>query len=244
MAYETILYAAEEGVATITLNRPEKLNAYVPEMGDDIIEAFGEARADSSVGAVIVTGAGRGFCAGVDLERLKQDMAAGSGSATSIADTAFVRTFPEELHDFPKPTIAAINGAAIGVGVTFILPFDIRIAAAGVKMAVPFTKLGMLPGLGSSHLLPELLGPARAKELVLTGRTILSEEAERIGLVHQVVPAEELLSTVGDLARDLAKRDPRIMAAAKQVLHYGAGATMAEALENERHSGSRLREGR
>ena len=84
MAYETILYAVEDGVATITLNRPEKLNAYVPEMGSDIIEAFGEARADSSVGAVVVTGAGRGFCAGVDLERLKQDMAAGSGAATNI----------------------------------------------------------------------------------------------------------------------------------------------------------------
>ena len=241
MSYAEILYAVSDGVATITLNRPEKLNAYVPEMGNEIVEAFGEARNDDSVGAVVVTGAGRGFCAGVDIERLMKDRAAGDGSGPKIGEEAFVRTFPLELRDFPKPTIAAINGAAIGVGVTFILPFDLRFAAPGIKMAVPFTKLGMLPGLGSSHLLPALIGLARAKDLVLTARTIRSEEAERIGLVNQVVPAEELLSTVGELARDLAKRDPRVMAAAKRALHYGAGATMAEAVANEQGASGELR---
>ena len=247
MGYETILYEVEERVATITLNRPDKLNAYVPEMGNEIVAAFAAARDDADVGAVLVTGAGRGFCAGVDLDRLKEDHAArAAGKETSgppIGQEAFVRSFPAELLDFPKPTIAVVNGAAIGVGVTFILPFDLRIAAAGAKLAVPFTKLGMLPGLGSSHLLPALIGLAKAKELVLTARTILAEEAERIGLVHQVVPADELLETAGALGRDLASRDPRILAAAKRSLHYGALTWMSEALENERREGEVVRGG-
>jgi enoyl-CoA hydratase/carnithine racemase len=243
VSYETILYAVEERVATITLNRPEKLNAYVPEMGNEIVEAFGVARDDANVGAVVVTGAGRGFCAGVDLERLKQMRTAAETAGPKLGEEAFVRSFPEELLDYPKPTIAAINGAAIGVGVTFILPFDLRIAAAGVKLAVPFTKLGMLPGLGSSHLLPTLIGLVKAKELVLTARTILSEEAERIGLVNQVVPADELLKTVGDLARDLAGRNPRVLAAAKRALHYGAQASMGEAMKNEQREGDAVRSG-
>jgi 2-(1,2-epoxy-1,2-dihydrophenyl)acetyl-CoA isomerase len=212
-------------------------------MGNDIVAAFAEAREDASVGAVVVTGAGRGFCAGVDLERLMESRAEAEQAGTRLGEEPFLRTFPEELRNFPKPTIAAVNGPAIGVGITFILPFDLRIAAAGVKMAVPFTKLGMLPGLGSTHLLPALIGPVKAKELVLTARTILSEEAERIGLVNQVVPGEELLATVGELARELASRDPRIMAAAKRALHYGAEATMGEALKNEQREGNGLRSG-
>lgn len=243
MGYETILYSVEEGVATITLNRPEKLNAYVPEMGDDLMAAFRVARDDTNVGAVVVTGAGRGFCAGVDLDRLKESRAAGGSGGTQLGDEAFLRSFPEELRDYPKATIAAVNGHAIGVGITFILAFDLRIAAAGVKMAVPFTKLGMLPGLGSTHLLPRLIGPAKAMELILTARTILSEEAEQIGLVNQVVPGDELVSTVAELARDLATRDPRIIAAVKSALHYGETASMGEALENEKHQGAAIRSG-
>ena len=122
-------------------------------------------------------------------------------------------------------------------------PYSGPLAAAGVKLAVPFTKLGMLPGLGSSHLLPTLIGLVKAKELVLTARTILSEEAERIGLVNQVVPADELLKTVGDLARDLAGRNPRVLAAAKRALHYGAQASMGEAMKNEQREGDAVRSG-
>ena len=243
MSYETILYSVSEGVATITLNRPEKLNAYVPEMGEDLVAAFGQARDDDEVGAIVVTGAGRGFCAGVDLERLMESRAEAEAAGTKLGEEEFLRVFPLELRDFPKPTIAAINGAAIGVGITFILPFDLRIAAAGVKLAVPFTKLGMLPGLGSTHLLPQLIGGARAKDLVMTGRTILAEEGERIGLVSQVVPGEELLEHVGELARDLAKRNPRVLAAVKRALHAGEHSSMSEAMETEQREGASIREG-
>ena len=244
MTYDNILFDASDGIGTITLNRPDKLNAYTTEMGDEVYDAFGRGREDDTIRAVILTGAGRGFCAGVDLDHLRAHQSGGNASAgPRLGEEAFLRTFPLELLDYPKPTIAAVNGPAIGVGITFILPFDLRIAAAGVKMAVPFTKLGMLPGLGSTHLLPRLIGPVKAMELVLTARTILSEEAERIGLVNQVVPGDELLSTVGELARDLAKRNPRVIAAVKRALHYGEHASMSEALENEKREGAAVRAG-
>ena len=241
MAFEHILYDVADGVATITLNRPEKFNAYIPEMGNEIVEAFGLAREDSAVGAVLVTGAGKGFCGGVDLERLQASQAAVESSGTKLGEEAFILSFPEELYEFPKPTIAAINGAAIGVGITFILPFDIRIAAAGVKMGVTFTKLRMLPGLGSSHLLPKLVGAVKAKELVLTAKVILSEEAERIGLVNRVVPREELMTTAVDLAKELAARDPDVMATAKRVFHHGETVSLGEAMKNEQRESAELR---
>ena len=244
MAFEHILYDVADGVAIITLNRPDKLNAYIPEMGNEIVEAFAQAKADDAVGAVLVTGAGKGFCAGVDLERLQESRAAAEKAGTKLGEEAFILTFPEELYEFPKPTIAAVNGAAIGVGITFILPFDIRIAAAGVKMGVTFTKLGMLPGLGSTHLLPNLVGAVKAKELVLTARVIKSEEAAEIGLVNQVVPGEELVATATDLAKELASRDADVMATAKRALHYGASASMGEAMKNEQRESAGLRERR
>ena len=241
MAFEHILYDVADGVATITLNRPEKLNAYIPEMGDEIVRAFERARDDDAVGAVVVTGAGKGFCAGVDLERLAESRAAAEKAGTKLGEEAFILTFPEELYEFPKPTIAAVNGAAIGVGITFILPFDVRIAAAGVKMGVTFTKLGMLPGLGSTHLLPRIVGPVKAAELVLTARVILSEEAAEIGLVNRVVDGGELLATAHALAAELATRDRAVMAAAKRALHHGAHVPLGEAMKNEQRESAALR---
>ena len=131
MTYESILYAVEGGVATLTLNRPEKLNAYTTEMGEEAVDAFRRARTDDAVRAVILTGAGRGFCAGVDLEHLKAHQAgASAGKGPKLGEEDFLTTLPLELVAYPKPVIAAINGAAIGVGVTMVLPCDVRLAAA------------------------------------------------------------------------------------------------------------------
>src|SRR5262245_18614428 len=165
MAYEHILFDVSDGIATLTLNRPEKLNAYIPPLGDELRHALLSVREDAKVRAVILTGAGRGFCAGVDLEFLKSNPPTAQGK---FAGDEFIRNFPRDLIEFPKPVIAALNGHAIGVGVTMVLGCDLRIAAAGAKLAVPFTKLGMLPGLGSSALLPRLVGLGRALDLVLT----------------------------------------------------------------------------
>jgi 2-(1,2-epoxy-1,2-dihydrophenyl)acetyl-CoA isomerase len=242
MTYRSILYGIEDGVATLTLNRPEKLNAYTTEMGEEAVDAFRRARADAAVRAVILTGAGRGFCAGVDLEHLKAHQAGDSaGKGPKLGEEDFLTTLPLELLEYPKPVIAAINGAAIGVGVTMALPCDVRLAAASAKLAVPFAKLGLLPGLGSTHLLPRLVGRAKALELVLSARVIPAAEAAEIGLVNRVVPDDQLLPEALALAAQMAQCAPEVLAAAKAALLYGEDASMADAMKNERERSAELR---
>lgn len=243
--YENVLFDVADGIATITLNRPDKLNAYTTEMGDEVYDAFGRVRSDDAVRAVILTGAGRGFCAGVDLDHLKAHQSGGSaGTGPRLGEEAFLKKLPLELLTFPKPVIAALNGAAIGVGVTMVLPCDFRVAAAGAKIGVTFTKLGILPGLGSTHLLPRLVGRAHALDLVLTARVIRAEEALEMGLVSRVVPGEELMAATRELAAQLADKDPLVLAAAKQVLTFGESASMEESMRNEEKTSRELREAR
>jgi enoyl-CoA hydratase/carnithine racemase len=240
MDFETILLEVGDGIATLTLNRPDRLNAYVVRMGEELVEAFGRAREDASVRAVVWTGAGRAFCSGVDLDALRAQ-AASAAPGPRLGEEAFVRSFPLELAAFPKPVVAAIHGAAIGVGVTMTLPCDARIAAEGAKLGLPFAKLGMLPGLGSTHLLPRLVGTATALELVLTGRTIPAAEAARIGLVNRVVPAEALLDEARALAGEMGACAPEVLAAAKRAIHFGAAHDMQAAMRNEAAEGAALR---
>jgi enoyl-CoA hydratase/carnithine racemase len=241
-AYEAIQYAVDGGVATITLDRPEKLNAYTPQMGEDVVAAFRAAREDALVRAVILTGAGKGFCAGVDLDALKA-MHAGQSAAKGpkLGEEDFIRVLPLELLSYPKPVIAAINGAAIGVGVTMVLPCDIRLASENAKLGVTFTKLGILPGLGSTHLLPRLVGMGMAQELVLTARVIRAPEAKEIGLVNRVVAAEALLDTAREIAEMTLACDPDALDVAKRALHAGAVSTMADAMAHERAASAELR---
>ena len=243
MAYENILFDVSDGIATITLNRPDKLNAYTTEMGGEAYDAFGRCRQDDAVRAVILTGAGRGFCAGVDLDHLKAHQAGGNASTgPRLGEEAFLKKLPLELMEFPKPIIVAINGAAIGVGMTMALPCDIRIAAAGAKLGLTFAKLGILPGLGSTHLLPRLVGMAKAQELILTAKIIRAEEALDIGLVNQVVPAEDVAAAAREMALQMAECKPAVLAAAKRALYYGASATMADAMKNEQERSAELRD--
>jgi enoyl-CoA hydratase/carnithine racemase len=248
-AYRNILFEVADGIATVTLNRPEKLNAYTLEMGDEIVDAFARIRADDGVRVAILTGAGRGFCAGVDLDALKAIEARSEPQASRVhqagtrrlGEEDFLRVLPLELLEFPKPVIVAINGAAIGVGVTMTLPCDIRIAADTAKLGLTFAKLGLLPGLGSTHLLPRLVGPAKALELVLTARVIPAAEAAEIGLVNRVVPADALLDEARGLARAMLECRPEVLAAAKSALQRGARSSMSEAMQNERDASARLR---
>ena len=244
-SYQNILYESDGGIATITLNRPEKLNAYTLAMGDEVVDAFARIRADASVRVALLTGAGRGFCAGVDLEALKahQTQPAVAG-APRLGEEDFLRKLPLELAAFPKPVIVAINGAAIGVGVTMTLPCDIRIAADTAKLGLTFAKLGLLPGLGSTHLLPRLVGMAKALELVLTARVISAAEAAEIGLVNRVVPAAALLDEARAMARAMLECRPDVLAAAKAALRFGAANGLAEAMQNERDASAQLRETR
>jgi enoyl-CoA hydratase/carnithine racemase len=255
--YTQIRYGVEDGVATVTLHRPERLNAYTVEMGDEVVAAFAAARDDAAVRAVVLTGSGRAFCAGVDLEHLKAHLARGAGEAEGAAEPpgggrrparlgeeAFLRRFPLELLHFPKPVIAAVNGPAIGVGVTMILPCDVRLAAEGARLGLTFARLGLLPGLGSTHLLPRLVGLSRALELVLSARPINAFEAAQIGLVSRVVAPDDLLAEARALARSMAECRPEVLAAAKAALHFGAVHTMAEAMQNEQDASAALRRGR
>ena len=240
MEYEQILYAVEDGVATVTMNRPEKLNAFTGTMGEEIYAAFERATDDPEARAIVLTGAGRGFCAGVDLATLSDP-----GESAKIAEGNFIRRFPTENYERPKPTLCAINGAAIGVGVTMALSFDLRIAAADAKLAVPFVKLGILPGFGSSHLLPKLVRRGRALDLLLSARSVLGAEALEMGLVERAVPAERVLPETLELARAMAGMDPRVLAQCKRSVGAGmAAGSLAEAVESESRLNAELREAR
>jgi enoyl-CoA hydratase/carnithine racemase len=239
--YQQILYEVADGIATITLHRPEKLNAYTVEMGEEVVDAFAAVRRDGAVRVAILTGAGRGFCAGVDLDALRAHQAGGGSGGKRLGEEDFLRVLPLELLDFPKPVIVAINGPAIGVGVTMTLPCDIRIAADGATLGLTFAKLGLLPGLGSTHLLPRLVGPAKALELVLSARPIPAAEAAAIGLVNRVVPAAKLTLEARELARQMMECRPEVLAAAKAALRFGESAGMADAMKNEQEASAKLR---
>jgi 2-(1,2-epoxy-1,2-dihydrophenyl)acetyl-CoA isomerase len=242
VSYRNILTDVDGGIGTLTLNRPEKLNAYTTEMGEEVTAVLRAWRDDPAVRAVVVTGAGRGFCAGVDLEHLAAHQAgANASSGPRLGEEDFLKKLPLELVEYPKPLVAAVNGPAIGVGVTMILPFDVRIASEGAKLGLAFVKLGILPGLGSTHLLSRLVGRAKALELVLTARTILASEALAIGLVNQVVPAEKLLAAARELAASIAAHRPEVVAAAKAAVNYGAEHSMEEAMRNEERASAELR---
>jgi enoyl-CoA hydratase/carnithine racemase len=242
--YEHILYEVSDGVATLTLNRPDKLNAYVPAMGDEIVRAFRAAVGDGAVRVIVLTGAGRGFCAGVDLEALKASQSESQEpGAPKLGEEDFIRKLPLEIEACDKPVIAAINGHAIGVGVTMTLPCDMRIAADDAKIGLTFAKLGILPGL-STRLLPALVGAGRARELVLTGRVLLGREAAEIGLVERALPGAELMGAVREVAATMAGYDPAVLAATKRALREGEGLSLAEAMRNEQQLSAELRAAR
>jgi 2-(1,2-epoxy-1,2-dihydrophenyl)acetyl-CoA isomerase len=242
MEYQDILVGREGAIATITLNRPDKLNAYTTAMGDEVTHAFRAAQQDPDVRVVVLTGAGRAFCAGVDLEHLRaHDTGGAPSSGPRLGEEDFLRKLPLEMVEASKPTVAAINGHAIGVGITMTLPCDVRIAAEEAQLGLVFARLGLLPGLGSTHLLPHLVGMARAQELVLTGRKIPGREAARIGLVNEALSADSVLERAKAVAAEMAEVDPLVVAHAKRALHFGARHSLAEAMANERTQSDALR---
>lgn len=243
--YQNILLDISEGIATITLNRPDKLNAYTVGMGEDVVEAFNALKNNKDVKVVILTGTGRGFCAGVDLEHLKEQFAAAERGESlpgpKLGEERFIRELPATLATYPKPVIVAINGHAIGVGITMTLPCDIRLAAEDAKIGLTFAKMGILPGLGSTQLLQRIVGPAKARELMLTAKVILAPEAAAIGLVNKVVPGDQLMAEARAMAKQIAENNPKTLAAIKECLYYGATATLEQAMKNEQDTAARLR---
>src|SRR3954463_1348307 len=194
MDFEQIRYEVADGVLTITLNRPDRLNAFTETMMNELIAAFDASDADDDVRVVIVTGEGRGFCAGADLakggETFDWKERAASGDVPRDGGGRMVL----RIYDSTKPVIAAINGPAVGVGITMTLPMDIRIAAEGAKIGFVFARRGIVPEACSSWFLPRLVAVSQAMEWVATGRVFTAEEAHAGGLVRSVHPADEVLA--------------------------------------------------
>jgi enoyl-CoA hydratase/carnithine racemase len=225
--FEQILYAIEDGIATITLNRPEKLNAFTATMRAELIAAFDRVDADDAVRAVIVTGAGRAFCAGADLSAGGKTF---DYAARGIAEDGTPRrdgggTVSLRIFDCKKPVIAAVNGPAVGVGATMQLPMDIRLAAEEARFGFVFTRRGVVPEACSSWFLPRLVGIQQALDWVLTGRVFGAEEARQGGLVKAVLPAAELMPAARALAREIADNTSAVsVALARQMLWRMLGA--------------------
>ena len=216
-------YAVEDGVATITLDRPERHNAWTPEMGEQYFDHLERAAADPAVRAIVVTGAGRSFCPGLDMGGLSAVATAGEAERSTRP-----QTFPLGI---PKPVVAAINGACAGIGLSMALMCDIRFAAAGAKLTTSFARRGLVAEHGTSWILPRLVGTARALDLLLSGRVVLAEEARDLGLVNFVVPPERVLAAAQDYARDVARNaSPSSMSVIKRQVLRHLDLTLEEAL--------------
>lgn len=225
---EVVLKTVEEGVALITLNRPERLNAWTAEMGHAYFDALEECAASTQVRAIVVTGAGRGFCAGADMQELKA-LGEGDLEAVSVVPDDRPQTFPLSIS---KPIVAAINGACAGLGLVQALMCDIRFAAAGAKLTTAFSRRGLVAEHGISWMLPRLVGPARALDLLLSGRVVLGEEAAALGLVNRVVEPESLLEQTLAYARELAvASSPASMATMKRQVYADLTRELPDALE-------------
>jgi enoyl-CoA hydratase/carnithine racemase len=227
MDYEQIRTDLDDRVLTITLNRPERLNAWTPTMMRELIEAFDRADADDEVRAIVITGAGRGFCAGADLagggetfdwrnrERADSDPVPRDGGGR----------FTLRVFESTKPVIAAINGPAVGVGATMTLPMDVRLASVEARIGFVFARRGIVPEACSSWFLPRAVGISRAMEWVTTGRVFGADEALEAGLVRSIHPAGELLDAAYALAREIADNTaPVSVALARRMLWTMLGA--------------------
>jgi 2-(1,2-epoxy-1,2-dihydrophenyl)acetyl-CoA isomerase len=218
-----------DAVATITLDRPEALNALTVPLKEALLAAFRDVAADRAIRAVVLTGAGRAFCAGQDLrERLEPD-------AAPLADEIRLRYNPliRAMRTLEKPIVAAVNGVAAGAGASLALACDIRIAAAGATFVLAFGRVGLIPDSGATWLLPRLVGGSKAAELALTGDPLTAADAERLGLVARVVDADRVVAESQALAARLAAGAPRALALTKQALDAAWEASFEDQLEAE-----------
>ena len=227
MDYSEIGYEVSDRVLTITLNRPENLNAHTPTMGSEMLDALDRADADDDVRVIVVTGAGRAFCAGADLGRRTETFDYQARDSEDHLDTHRDRggLIVLRLYDLKKPVIAAINGAAVGFGITMTLPMDIRLASEDARMGFVFTRRGIVPEACSSWFLPRIVGIGRALEWVLTGRLFDAEEALSHGLVSEVLPPDRLLPRAREIAAEIARDTSAVsVALSRQLLWRMLGA--------------------
>jgi enoyl-CoA hydratase/carnithine racemase len=236
--YDTLDWHVEDGVLTLTLDRPDQLNAFTVTMAEELVDAYGRAGRDDAVAAVVVTGRGRAFCAGMDLSGEGNVFGLDESLEPTLADLQERLDDPEVLHgvrdtggrvslavfDCPKPVIAAVNGAAVGIGATMTLPMDVRLASEDARIGFVFGRLGIVPEAASSWFLPRIVGVSRALEWVYTADVLSAEEALAGGLVRSVHPADELLDAAHTLARRFTDgRSPVATALARRMMWAGTG---------------------
>lgn len=240
MAYEQILYSVDAAVATITFNRPEKLNAWGPTIEREVRDAIGRAVDDSGVRAIVVTGAGRGFCSGADMDRLTQrsegkpvEAGVETGNEPWLAQApAALRTRFSYFAAVPKPTVAAINGPCAGVGLVIACYCDVRIASESAVFLTAFARVGLIAEHGIAWVLPRIVGHGAAMDLLLSSRKVGAGEAKAIGLVTRVVPDADLASDAAAYARDLGEKvSPRSVRVMKHQVWQAQFTPLADALE-------------
>ena len=235
MDFEQIIFDKQDGVATITLNRPARMNAFTAQMLDEWAAALAAARDDDDVRAVVVTGAGRGFCTGMDVREAQE----GRGlwdPQSSLAERRHhlrdsVHHVPRTAATLDKPYIAAVNGAAVGAGMDMASQCDIRIAADTARFGMAYVRMGLIPGDGGCYYLPRIVGVAKALELIWTGDLFDAQEALRIGYVSEVVPADRLLDHTREFALRLARGPAVAVQAAKRLVYRSLETSMSHALE-------------
>jgi len=216
MAYEQILTETRDRVGIIRLNRPEKLNAWTDQMGREIADQVERWNDDPAVGSMLFTGTGRAFCAGADLggfARRAEANAEGSGETLRRGGASIT-----QLLRRSKPSVAAINGYSVGVGLTLILPCDMRIASTSAQLSIRFIKMGLMPELGSTRLLAQIVGLGHATDMCLSGRMVSADEALRMGLVSAVTSPEELFDVAFERAAEIANNPPQAVMMIKELL--------------------------
>ena len=218
VTYEHLLVETKGGVQTLTLNRPERFNALNAQLAEDIQAAIAAASADDAVRVIVLTGAGRGFCAGLDLTGAPRTPFDEQSRHERFDPLGWVGRQALVITSCDKPVIAAINGAAAGAGLSLALAADIRLMAAGAKVTTGYLRRGLCPDGGMAYFLPRLVGASRAAELILSARDLTAEEAERIGLVSRVLPAEGFQEAVASYAADLASGPPIAQTLSKRLL--------------------------
>jgi len=233
MTYQCLLYEVRDRIATLTLNRPERLNALGGTLRDDLYDAVTRSAADPNVGVLVITGAGRGFCSGGDVKSMSERNQSGQ---TLFADEQLAPVRDRiilAMRDCPKPVIAAVNGAAAGAGMNLALACDLRIASSAAKFSQAFVKRGLAPDWGGSYFLPRVVGIAKACELIFVGETIDAADALRLGIVNAVVAPEALMDETYKLARKIAAGPPIAIQLAKRAIYHNQEVDLRAALEFE-----------
>jgi 2-(1,2-epoxy-1,2-dihydrophenyl)acetyl-CoA isomerase len=229
----SILISLEAGVQTITLNRPDKLNAFLPEMHQELRRALEQALDDDAIRAVLLTGAGRAFCAGQDLSQRKVDPGA-APIDLSVSLGSYYNPLVRRLRELPKPVVCAVNGVAAGAGANIALACDVVLAARSASFVQSFARLGLVPDSGGTWFLPRLVGPARAMGLALLAEPLPAEDAERWGLIWKAVDDAQLMSEATALARRLAAGPTKGYGLIKRALHASQGNSLDAQLDLER----------